>query len=102
MWARPTLICKSSLPQVKFASPSKSPKGSLLVSDRVAAFVLLCRACPVGNPHGPGGGEPVPPLHREPEAAGGVHRQTALLPAGEGVQHQPFPAGGEPLGVQWD
>lgn len=74
----------------------------LVRADHLMVFMLFCRACPVRNPHGPGGGEPVPPLHSEPKATGGVHRPTTLLPAGEGVQHQPFPAGGEPLGVQWD
>ncbi|XP_060037986.1 BTB/POZ domain-containing protein 2 isoform X1 [Erinaceus europaeus] len=56
----------------------------------------------VRHPGGPGGGEPVPALHGEPQAARGLHRPAALLPAGQGVLRFALPAGGESLGLQWD
>lgn len=58
------------------------------------------RARAVRHPCGPRGGQPVPALHRQPQAARGLHRPATLLPPREGVQREPLPAGGEPLGLQ--
>lgn len=71
-----------------------------LPSLRVVSQPSARRPGTVWHPGRPRGGQPLPALHCEPQATSGVHRQAAVLPAGQGVQHQPVPAGGEPLGLQ--